>query len=535
MLSRRPAASARLRLYLNSALIRWSRNGARLTTDALSRIGLGLAAATIVVGLTIWTWADFVDAYRDAEVKVFSAAVAVDELASRSLSAIDAVLEAVVVRVEEQGFDKLRSESENEHLKRMARRLPETGALFIFDETGELVANTGSHSLPVNVSDREWFRALRGGKDEAHVGRALKGRAVHNFFFPVARSIHGLDGTFIGAAQVGIDVTYLGHLLRDLDVGFGSHLGLYETREGAVVARYPMTEALLDETVSGLPYFSKLAKSQSPSWTGWTGDREGQHLVSARRLKNWPLMVSASLPRHEVYSAARTHLMWRSGLAAMTITGLLALTVLAVRQARREALLMGELEHRVKNMLAVVTAVIQRGREDPKPNEDFVSTLLDRVKSMADTQALLGQNRWRGVSLTDLVRAELEPYATGTSTKIAGPTVYLSPDATHGVAMVIHELTTNAAKHGARSQSGGQVSVQWSLTREQSHAAMLKIEWVESGGPEVKMPARQGYGSSVITGVIDYELGGRVDRVFAPDGMRCTIELPSRSIATTQS
>ena len=101
--------------------------------------------------------------------------------------------------------------------------------------------------------------------------------------------------------------------------------------------------------------------------------------------------------------------------------------------------------------------------------------------------------------------------------------------------MVIHELTTNAAKHGALSQSGGQVSVQWSLTREQSHAAMLKIEWVESGGPEVKMPARQGYGSSVITGVIDYELGGRVDRVFAPDGMRCTIELPSRSIATTQS
>jgi len=196
---------------------------------------------------------------------------------------------------------------------------------------------------------------------------------------------------------------------------------------------------------------------------------------------------------------------------------------------------MGELEHRVKNMLAVVTAVIQRGRENAKPNEDFASSLLDRVKSMADTQALLSRSRWRGVSLIDLVRGELEPYATGTNTKLAGPAVYLSPEATHGVAMVIHELTTNAAKYGALSQPGGQVSVRWTLTPEQSPSVMLKVQWVESGGPEVKMPARQGYGSSVITDLLAYELGGRADRVFAPSGLHCTIELPARSIATTQS
>jgi two-component sensor histidine kinase len=223
-------------------------------------------------------------------------------------------------------------------------------------------------------------------------------------------------------------------------------------------------------------------------------------------------------------------LVWRSVFAAMTITGLLLLTVLAVRQARREAFLMGELEHRVKNMLAVVTAVIEHARGDSRSNEHFVSSLRGRIKSMADTQALLSQSRWRGVSLANLVRAELEPYATSANTKLDGPVVYLTTDATHGVAMVVHELTTNAAKYGALSRPGGHVSVQWTITPLQSQTMKLRIEWNESGGPEVAEPDRDGYGSSVIRELLVHELGGRVDLAFAPKGVRCTIELPARCI-----
>jgi hypothetical protein len=186
----------------------------------------------------------------------------------------------------------------------MARRLPETGAIFIADKSGEVVAATASYTSLVSVSDREWFRLLRDGAAEFHVGRALKGRAVHRLFFPVARSIRAADGSFIGAAQVGVEVTYIAHLFRDLDVGAGAQLGLYAVRDGAVVARYPMTEALLGETVAQLPYFTTLAAAQSQSWTGWTNEGSQMQLMSVRALNSWPLLVRASLPKSEVYAGA---------------------------------------------------------------------------------------------------------------------------------------------------------------------------------------------------------------------------------------
>jgi hypothetical protein len=183
-------------------------NYVKLTTEALSRIEFVLAAS-IVAGLIFWTRTDFAEAHRTAEAKVSAAALAMEELARSSLLAIDGVLEAVASRIAEQGLDKLSSDSEQERLRRIASRLPETGVVFIADKNGNVLAATESYPLPVSVSDREWFRILRDGTAEFHVGRALKGRTVHNLFFPIARSIRATNGTFIGAAQVGVEVTYI--------------------------------------------------------------------------------------------------------------------------------------------------------------------------------------------------------------------------------------------------------------------------------------------------------------------------------------
>jgi two-component system, chemotaxis family, CheB/CheR fusion protein len=94
------------------------------------------------------------------------------------------------------------------------------------------------------------------------------------------------------------------------------------------------------------------------------------------------------------------------------------------------------------------------------------------------------------------------------------------------VAMVIHELTTNAVKYGALSLQGGHVSACWSVTDEHPPPTLV-IQWVEAGGPKVTAPTQQGYGSSVIRELLSYELGGSVDLVFARDGVRCTISLPT--------
>jgi two-component sensor histidine kinase len=221
--------------------------------------------------------------------------------------------------------------------------------------------------------------------------------------------------------------------------------------------------------------------------------------------------------------------LWRSVVAAITIAALSLIAVLANRQAKREAVLMTELEHRVKNTVAVVAAAIERAREDTKSIDDFASSLRSRIQSMAASQNLLSQSRGRGVSLADLVRAELRPYSTGTNTSVDGPAVHLLPAASHALAMVFHELATNAAKYGALSQPGGQVSVRWRQT-DVSSTPMLTIEWKETGGPPVAAPARQGYGSSVIRDLLAYEMAGRVDLVFEADGVSCTMELPANAV-----
>jgi two-component sensor histidine kinase len=315
---------------------------------------------------------------------------------------------------------------------------------------------------------------------------------------------------------------------RSLDVRSDAKLGIYRTKDGSVVAAFPITEALLAETVATSPYFSLLASSEGQTWTGWTRGSGETYLTSARSLRGWPLILSVSLPESEVYAVARTRLLWRSVIAAMAIAALSLIAMLANRQARREAVLMTESEHRVKNTLAVVATVIERAREDTKSIDDFVASLRGRIQSMAGTQTLLGQSQWRSVSLADLVHNELRPYATGANTSIDGPAVHLIPNASHALAMVLHELATNAAKYGALSQAGGHISVRWMQTTDPP-ALMLRIEWKETGGPQVAGPAREGYGSSVIRDVLAYEMGGRVDLVFETDGIRCTIELPANT------
>jgi two-component sensor histidine kinase len=525
-------------------LIRSLLNYVRLPIKTLSISGLVLASTIIIAGLAAWTLSDFSDVLAGAETIVSSTAIAMDSVARNSLEAVDGVLEAVLDRIAEEGIANIASESEREKLQRFVRRLPGTGAIHIADDGGTIVAAVPSLRNPINVGDREWFRSLkdervdsqgRGFRRYTYVGRPLPGDTAGNLFFPVARSIRGPDGAFLGAVQAGVEVAYFSHVFEALDAGFRSlqvrseeKLGMYLTKDGSVVATFPMTEALLGESVAASPYFSLLANSEGQSWTGWTREGGERHLVSARSLRGWPLIVSISLPKSEVYSFAWTRLLWRSLVALMTIAALSLLAVLANRQVRREAVIMAELEHRVRNTLAVVATVIERTRDDTKSIDEFVSSLRGRIQAMVATQTLLGQSR-RSVSVADLVSTELRPYATVTNTSVDGPPAYLLPAASYALGMVLHELATNAAKYGALSQPGGKVSVRWRQTAEPSSAPMLRIEWKETGGPQVAAPAREGYGSSVIRELLTYEFGGRVNLIFEPDGVRCTIELTANA------
>ena len=191
-------------------------------------------------------------------------------------------------------------------------------------------------------------------------------------------------------------------------------------------------------------------------------------------------------------------------------------------------LLIAELDHRVKNVLACVAAVAQRSRECSRSADEFLDVLNGRINSLANAHALLSRGRWEGVSLGELVRSELARCTSESNNLIEGPDVVLAAEATQPLAMVLHELTTNATKYGALSSRRGRVSVCWQRQSSRNSHDRLALEWRETGGPPVVVPGPSGYGSSVIRDLIPYELGGSVDYVLGPDGVRCRVEIPAK-------
>jgi PAS domain S-box-containing protein len=197
----------------------------------------------------------------------------------------------------------------------------------------------------------------------------------------------------------------------------------------------------------------------------------------------------------------------------------------------RQRALLAELDHRVKNALATISAVASQTRHESRSVASFAEALDARILSMAATHELLSSGRWQGISLAEVVRRELAPYATRDNTEINGPDILLKSETGQAMAMVLHELTTNAAKYGALSTENGRVSIRWDQRPTGHSASRLVFEWQEIGGPPVEAPGQPSYGTTTIRDLIPYEFGGTVDLVFASDGVRCRLELPVNSLS----
>lgn len=210
--------------------------------------------------------------------------------------------------------------------------------------------------------------------------------------------------------------------------------------------------------------------------------------------------------------------------AGMRMAGI-TLDMTERRQAEeRQALLMQEVDHRAKNMLAVVLAMV---RLTPMVSRDsFVQTIEGRIAALARAHTLLARSRWEGAELRQLVHEEIAPYAN--SVNAAGPSILLVPEAAQAFAMVLHELATNAAKHGALSLPGGTVSIRWALVDD---GRRLTVEWNEQGGPPITAaPTRRGFGTLVIRQNMEHQLAGKVEIVWDPEGLQVAMNVPQNAV-----
>ena len=218
----------------------------------------------------------------------------------------------------------------------------------------------------------------------------------------------------------------------------------------------------------------------------------------------------------------------QAGILAVSLCALVLASLFAERRQHeeRQDMLIAELDHRVKNVLARVAVVAMQTRQGSNSINEFVKALDGRIQSMATAHSLLSQSRWRGVGLADLVRDQLLPYATDANTSISGPNIMLAAAATQAVATVLHELVTNAAKYGALSTPDGRVAVNWDRWSGGDVAESLIITWREIAGPSLTMPIKSGFGTSLIRDLIPHELGGTVDLAFPSNGVSCKIVFP---------
>jgi two-component sensor histidine kinase len=183
-------------------------------------------------------------------------------------------------------------------------------------------------------------------------------------------------------------------------------------------------------------------------------------------------------------------------------------------------------------MLARVAMLAESTRQGSNSIDEFMRSFKGRLQSMAAAHTLLSQTGWHGADLTTVVRGQLAPYATDTNTTIVGKDVMLSSSATQALAMVLHELVTNAVKYGSLSIPGGRVSVSWDRRLNGGAGTNLIFVWHELDGPPVAAAIRSGYGTGLIRELIPHELGGNVDLVFASDGACCRIEFPLEDVKT---
>lgn len=196
--------------------------------------------------------------------------------------------------------------------------------------------------------------------------------------------------------------------------------------------------------------------------------------------------------------------------------------------AQKQELLIAELNHRVRNILGLIRGLVSQSRTSAIDVDTFATVLGDRVHALARAHDQITAKNWGPGALATLVAAEASAYLGEGAVRIhaGGPSVLLQPEAFSTMALVIHELMTNAAKYGALLGPDGQVMIQWGV----DPAGDVILDWTEIGGPPVQPPTRRGFGSTIIERSIPHELGGETTVVFAPTGLRMRLSLPSRYV-----
>jgi two-component sensor histidine kinase len=194
----------------------------------------------------------------------------------------------------------------------------------------------------------------------------------------------------------------------------------------------------------------------------------------------------------------------------------------------QQRILLRELNHRMKNSFAAVRSIAAQTLNHAADPEEFQRAFEGRLAALSRASTLLATGNWQAADLDSLIDATLEPFRTEENLRLRGPHVSLPSGMALTLGLALHELATNAAKYGAFSVPEGRVEIAWAV-RKDADPPRLIVDWTEQGGPPAEEPERRGFGRSLIERSVAYELDGSAELTFAPEGVRCHIEVPLRA------
>jgi two-component sensor histidine kinase/PAS domain-containing protein len=206
------------------------------------------------------------------------------------------------------------------------------------------------------------------------------------------------------------------------------------------------------------------------------------------------------------------------------------------RAEDQQTMLVAELNHRVKNILAIVNSVAAQTVRASSSLPSFSTAFSGRIKALALAHDVLTRTRWIGIGLNDLLTALLEPYRGVGQARVTlqGPPVLLPAQAVMPLSMAMHELATNASKYGALTVPQGTVTIDWTVRN--GGTPRVDITWIERGGPRVEPPGASGFGTKLIDRVVGYDLDGKASLSFEPGGLRAVLSFPLKAdVASLES
>ncbi|WP_398465754.1 HWE histidine kinase domain-containing protein [Tardiphaga sp.] len=495
----------------------------------MRKLSLPVRLALLVAGSTL-PLIIFVSAviYRGYEKDRDDAAARVLETARSLRIVLDAEMQRITGSLHVLSLTNSLRSGDFDRFRRIAdgflAQYPPGGSMIIADRNGKQLfstATTDTSSLPPRNNMDVVRKVFESGKpvfSNIFIGSGIN-RQILTVEIPVI-----VDGQVIYDISFVPPTAMFQTMIEKQRPNAEWALSIFDS-EGTNFARVPNPQETVGKKASPT-LLAEMFKSNEATFQ--TISLEGVPLITAvarSSMSGW--LVASGIPNSSLVLPLLRNLAITIAIGVLLmLVGVAFALRMASTIARGEtlqALLVEELNHRVKNTLAVLQAIASQTFRTATRNER--ETFDGRLGALARAHDLLSQEKWVGAGVHDVVNRVLEPYSILGTPRVAisGPKLPLTPARAVMMSMILHEIATNAAKYGALSNDSGKIAIDWNLLPDSSEAK-LQMSWVESGGPRVSAPTRKGFGSKLIERGARDQLGGSATADFLPAGVVYTIE-----------